>query len=62
MDANRPNHRNNIRAAFRRLWRRVELACRTELGDDNRVELVREDAMTLAQAGENVSSTSVDYR
>lgn len=57
MDANRPNHLHNIREAFLRLRRRVELACRIQLGDDNRVELVREDAMALAEAGENVSTS-----
>lgn len=51
-------HLRNLRGAFNRLKQSVERVTRIQLGDDNRVELVRQDATALAQAGELVRQLS----
>lgn len=51
-------HLRNLRGAFNHLKQSVERVTRIQLGDDNRVELVRQDATALAQAGELVRQLS----
>ena len=51
-----PQQLDNIRAAYVVLCQRVHTSLRTQVGDSNRLEMVRRDALSLLEAGEQVSN------